>query len=217
MNLFYHLEHKYPELYSELCKATQEKDEEASSSAPTMKSVKEMLESRLKLSRTSREHKDLTKIVTRFLVKDMVPEYTVEKPGFRAMLETFNPRYDLPSRNYFSRVAIPSLYSEVKNNLQQKIDNQHLTFYAGTTDLWSSITSEPYLSYTVHFIDNNWNLHAKCLQTHYIPEAHTGVNLKEVLASSLNQWHLNPDNQVAITTDSGTNIKLACELLIGIG
>ena len=46
-----------------------------------------------------------------------------------------------------------------------------------------------------------------------MPEAHTGVKLKEVLAASLDQWHLDPDNQVAITTDSGTNIKLACELL----
>ena len=46
-----------------------------------------------------------------------------------------------------------------------------------------------------------------------MPEAHTGVNLKEVLSASSNQWHLSPDNQVAITTDSGTNIKLECELL----
>jgi len=48
---------------------------------------------------------------------------------------------------------------------------------------------------------------------HHMPEAHTGVNLKVVLAASLDQWHLDQDNQVAITTDSGTNIKLACELL----
>jgi len=46
-----------------------------------------------------------------------------------------------------------------------------------------------------------------------MPKAHTGVNLKEVLTASLDEWHLDPDNQVAITTVSGTNIKLACELL----
>ena len=44
-------------------------------------------------------------------------------------------------------------------------------------------------------------------------EAHTGVNLKEVLAASLDQWHLDAGNQVAITTDSSTNITLACKLL----
>ena len=65
------------------------------------------------------------------------------------MLTKFNPRYDLPSRNYFSRVAIPSLYSEVKSHIQQQITNG-LFFSAGTTDLWSSLTSEPYLSYSLH-------------------------------------------------------------------
>ena len=46
-NLFYHLEHKHPELYSELCKVIPEKpekDEDASSSVQT-RSIKEMLES----------------------------------------------------------------------------------------------------------------------------------------------------------------------------
>jgi len=44
-------------------------------------------------------------------------------------------------------------------------------------------------------------------------EAHTGINLKEVLAAALDQWYLDSDNQVAITTDSGTDIKLMCKLL----
>ena len=153
------------------------------------------------------------KSVTYFLAKDMLPVYTVEKSGFKQILSKFNPRYDLPSRNYFSRVAIPTLYCEVKSELQQKINDQQFAFYAGTTDLWSSITSEPYLSYTIHYIDKDWNMCSKCLQTHYMPEAHTAVNLQEALTASLGQWNLDPYKQVAITTDSGANIKLACELL----
>ena len=141
-----------------------------------------------------------------------VTSFTVEKSGFMKMLAKFNSRYDLPSRNYFSRVAIPSLYSEVKSDIQQQINNGQF-FYAGTTDLWSSLTSEPYLSYTIHFIDKQWNLCAKCLQTHYMPEAHTGINLQEALESTLSQWGLDLEKQVCITTDSGWNIKLACQLL----
>ena len=139
----------------------------------------------------------------------MLPAYTVEKSGFVKMLAKFNPRYDFPSRNHFSRVAIPSLYSEVKSNIQQQITNG-LFFYAGTTDLWSSLTSEPYLSYTIHYIDKQC---AKCIQAHYMPEAHTGINLQEALESTLSQWGLDPEKQVCITTDSGANIKLACQLL----
>ena len=93
----------------------------------------------------------------------MFPAYTVEKVGFKQMLSKFNPRYEPPSRNYFSRVAILALYLEIKSEIQQKINDQYFTFYAGTTDLWSSITSEPYLSYTIHYIDKNWNMSCNIL------------------------------------------------------
>ena len=67
--------------------------------------------------------------------------YSVEKAGFKQMLSKFNPRYELPSQNHFSRVVIPVLNSEIKSEIQQKMNNQHITFHAGTTDLWSSINT----------------------------------------------------------------------------
>ena len=160
----------------------------------------------MKLSTSSREHKKLTKSVKYFLCKDMTPAYTV---GFVKMLAKFN---NLPSRNYFSRLAIPLLYSEVKNNIQQQVNNGQF-FYAGTTDLLSSLISEPYLSYTIHYKDKQWNLCANCLQTHYMPEAHTGINLRESVESTLSQWGLDPEKEICITTNSRSNIKLACQLL----
>ena len=72
---------------------------------------------------------------------------------------------------------------------------------------------QPYISYSIHFIDHYWGLKSYCLQSHYIPEDHTGANIKEQLMASLSSWNLNSDRQVAITTDNGANVKLACELL----
>ena len=43
-----------------------------------------------------------------------------------------------------------------------------------SSDVWSSLTMQPYLSLTVHFIDVNFVLHAKCLSVCYFPESHTG-------------------------------------------
>ena len=51
------------------------------------------------------------------------------------------------------------------------------------------------------------------MQTHYIPEDHTAENISEVLVGTLQQWKLEDNRLVGITTDSGSNIKLACELL----
>jgi hypothetical protein len=77
--------------------------------------------------------------------------------------------------------------------------------FSATADLWSSCTSAPYLCFTVHYICSEWTLESHCLQAHYTPEDHTSLNLQE--------WNLEEKNLVAITTDSGSNIKHACNLL----
>ena len=117
-NLHFHLRQKHPQLHAELMKTSECNSSSSSTSKTSSKTVKELFEARTKLSSSSREHKELTKSITYFLAKDMLPAYTVEKSGFKQMLSKFNPRYDVPSRNYFSRVAIPALYSEVKSELQ---------------------------------------------------------------------------------------------------
>ena len=39
----------------------------------------------------------------------------------------------------------------------------------------------PYISYTIHYINDEGQLCNKCLQTHYLPEDHTGANLAEAM------------------------------------
>ena len=56
-------------------------------------------------------------------------------------------------------------------------------------------------------------MNSYCLQTHFIPEDHTWVNIKDHLIESLAGWSLNLEKQATMTTDNGANVKLACELL----
>ena len=49
--------------------------------------------------------------------------------------------------------------------------------------------------------------------THYLPQDHTAVNIKDVLLKTLQQWKLHASKLFGITTDSGSNVKLVCELL----
>ena len=142
----------------------------------------------------------------------MRPLSTVELPGFQKMVTKLNPRYQLPSRNYFSRTAIPGLYSEVRQDIEQKLI-QHNTFYSATTDMWTSGSTDPYISFTIHYINSNWDMCSHCLTTTYLAEDHTGENIKMSLLDTLSEWNLNATHLVAITTDSGANIKRACSLL----
>ncbi|XP_030224922.1 zinc finger BED domain-containing protein 1-like [Gadus morhua] len=119
-------------------------------------------------------------------------------------------RYVLPSRTYFNQVAIPQLYGECKAKVVNELEN--MEFYASTTDMWSSRTTEPYMSLTVHFVNENFELCNRCLQTAYFPTDHTGENIAAGLKECLANWGLKEEAQTCITTDNFSNMVKAMEL-----
>ncbi|XP_076734617.1 E3 SUMO-protein ligase ZBED1-like [Maylandia zebra] len=139
----------------------------------------------------------------------MVPISTVEQEGFIQLLKTLDRRYQLPSRKYFTREALPKMYTDVRQSLAAQLTK--VSHFALTTDMWSSRTCEPYMSVTIHFMED-WELKTACLQTSYFPQDHTGEHIAEALQDVLKTWKLNPTGLVAITTDNGANIVKAVQL-----
>ena len=74
-----------------------------------------------KYDRETKKWRDITNAVMFCLSKDSLPIYTVEKLGFRHLLEKMDPQYDLPSSKYFSKVAIPALYEETQQKLESDL------------------------------------------------------------------------------------------------
>jgi len=114
------------------------------------------------------------------------------------MISAIEPRYQLPHKDYFIRVAIPALYEDTRQKVLSTLKNG-ANYYSGTADLWHSCTSEPYLSFTIHYVDTNWDLQSHCLQAHYMPEDHTDVQLQDALSVTLEQWNLDQQELTAIT------------------
>ncbi len=207
-NLFSHLRTHHPAEYN-IVKGL--KMPARNADAAIQSTIGDALALATKYSRNSRRWKELTDAVTHCIVRDMLPVYTVQKEGFREMLLAFDSRYQLPSRRYYSRMAIPALYAQVREAVCR--DLKQAQYYCGTTNLWSSVTSEPYISFTVHYIDENWKLHSKCLQTLYMPQDHTGVNIADVLSETLAVWELSEEKLVCLTSDSGSNVVSAAQHL----
>ena len=57
-----------------------------------------------------------------------------------------------------------------------------------TSDCWTSITTDGYMSLTAHFIDNSWNLHKMILNFSFLPPPHTGLAMSDHLFSLLKDW-----------------------------
>ncbi|XP_060761183.1 E3 SUMO-protein ligase ZBED1-like [Neoarius graeffei] len=153
--------------------------------------------------KTSKRHKDITHAITHFIAKGMLPICTVETAEFKQLMNVIDPHYQLPGRKHFSQTAIPNMYTECRGMVER--DLQAMSYFATTSDMWSSRTSEPYMSLTAHYIEQDWTLKSKCLQTAYFPEDHTeragknkkveravGVCKKAVAAFSFS-WKKNRD------------------------
>ncbi|KAJ4947029.1 hypothetical protein JOQ06_009071 [Pogonophryne albipinna] len=140
----------------------------------------------------------------------MVPIYTVTKEGFKKIIHSLDKRYVIPSRTYFSQVAIPDLNKKCRAKVETELSK--VEYYAVTTDLWSSRTTEPYISLTVHFIDEDFTLKSRCLQTAFFPENHTSENIAAGLREAVAAWGLDETCQVCITTDNAANMVKAASL-----
>lgn len=42
---------------------------------------------------------------------------TVEKEGFRKLIQTLEPKYEIPSRKYSSQACLPQLYTECRERV----------------------------------------------------------------------------------------------------
>lgn len=214
-NLIQHLKLHHPVIYKSVkgqvtTQSTADKPQSSTGELKQMTLQESMCKFQL-YPRSSKKWQSLTDAVTYCVAKDMMPLYSVEKSGFKHLLHTFDPHYEVPSRNYMSRVAIPSLYNATKDQVLKSIQGSQ--YFSSTTDLWSSNTTEPYMGFTVHYINNAWEIQSKCLQTLYFPESHTGENLSEGLCDTLKSWGLKESQQVCITTDNGSNILSAVSML----
>ncbi len=70
---------------------------------------------------------------------------------------------------------------------------------------------QPYISLTVHFVNDDWTLRSVCLQTAYFPDDHKGEIIPQGLKDALSSWNLAEDRLVCMTTDSGTNMIKALQ------
>ena len=85
--------------------------------------------------------------------------------------------------------------------------------YAATTDLWTSASCDPYITFTIHFIDDSWVLKSLCLDTVPLSTDHTGQNIADAMKDVLENWDLHTADLIASTTDNGSNVVAAFKIL----
>ena len=151
---------------------------------------------------------EITDVICEFLINDLRPLSTVEGEGFRNLIKTLEPRYNVPCRKTFTETHLRAKYNTIVNSLKAQISS--LPSCSITHDGWTSIATESYSTVTVHYIDQNWELKSGVLQTKKVFGQHTAECIKSDLLDCKEVWGL-PD--IIGTTDSAANERKAFELL----
>lgn len=205
-NLFQHLEIHHPKEYSSVAPkcGTRPGRKRKSEDSSAQKNLLNMMP----YDKKSDRYLKLTTLVTNYITTGMVPLYTVEKIPFIKMLQGFDPRYQCPSRKYFADVAIPERYLKEKSDVIAELKS--VRYLSCTSDGWSSLNRDPYMSLTIHFISDEWNLSTKCLATSYLPEAHTADNIASFWNDTFEEYGIIKEDIITMTTDAAANMVATC-------
>ena len=120
------------------------------------------------------------------------------------------PGYILPSRKQFS-VDIFHKFETCKDKLKKCLAAEEFSM-ALTTDIWTSMATEAYMTVTCHFIDPNGKLQNFVLERIGFPERHTGVNIAEKLKEVGERWGIT-HKVIIVSHDQGSNMEAAMEVL----
>jgi len=96
-----------------------------------------------------------------------------------------------------------TLYLHGFNKLKEVLND--INYLAITTDCWTSVTTESYLSITCHFINTNYELKTTVLSTKSLTKNHTVQNLADALLEVFEEWNIN-NKITCIVTDNATNM-----------
>ena len=165
--------------------------------------IADMFKKREKLAPNADETKKINRAVAEFLCTDMIPIYCVEKKGFKNLIWSLNPRYELPGRRYFMENEIPRLYDDVREAIRDDVTTA--SYFSCTTDCWTSRNMSSFMSVTAQLISSNWELKSWCLGCFEMLVDHTADELKEALYDILDEWNLDKHRLAGITTDNASN------------
>jgi len=155
---------------------------------------------------------NITRAIGVMIALDMRPFSIVESKGFKNLIAILEPRYKIPTRKTFSLEIIHQLYEEVKNFIISKYNLCNLKL-AFTTDLWTSINGDSFLSLTAHFIDTKCQRVNLSLETIPYSRNHTAVEISNHRKEALMNWGINYKDPFYFVHDNASNISLAIEML----
>ncbi|KAG6493329.1 hypothetical protein ZIOFF_048311 [Zingiber officinale] len=161
-------------------------------------------------TRTTFSQDKFRELVVHAILRHDLPFSFVEYEGMWNIFKYLEPRICHFSRNTV-KSDIKKIYGVEFNRLCTE-----LLACPGriclTSDAWTSIATDGYLSLTAHYVNKNWVLQKRILNFSYIPPPHTGVALAEKIYSLACDWGIEK-KLFSITLDNASANDVCVEIL----
>ncbi|KAM3597786.1 uncharacterized protein V6R79_009217 [Siganus canaliculatus] len=143
-NMAFHLKRIHPQYQSD-------------SSSSSMSTVPTLTQKKLDLRPpiSEKRKRDIMEKIAEFVALDMRPVNIVEGDGFKELMRTLEPRYTVPKREMVMQ-AVDAKYTFTRAEIYKLI--QECEAVNLTTDIWTSVQMEAYVTVTAHFITEDWRL-----------------------------------------------------------
>ncbi|KAL4479548.1 hypothetical protein ABPG72_018534 [Tetrahymena utriculariae] len=172
-----------------------------------VKKIKPTLEQATQSIIQSQSIPNCMKTISQMFIRGLQPFVMVEDKGFINLIKFQDPRYLIPSQKYFSIEMIYKMQNDM-NYLIQEEELQNQKFFVLTYEIWTSITTDSYLTLTSHFINDNFIRKKYILNFKYFEQSHTGEELYELIKS----WSIQ-NKVVGIIHDSAPNMNCFAHML----
>ena len=127
------------------------------------------------------------------------------------MVAALNPNYQPPSRDLLSNTLVPAWYKVERERVNEEL--REVKEVALTSDGWTSVAQDHYLSVTAHFIKSgSGRVTDRVLQTKPVYQAQTGVNVAAEISLILEEFHIK-EKVVVITMDNAMNMDVAARIM----
>ena len=117
--------------------------------------------------------KECVKSVAKLCAWENLPLHLGERPGFITFMRTVDPRYPKISRRSVMR-SVEDQADEVVKSIRSTTSHAcAVTNVSFTCDMWSSIANDQYLTVTLHWLDEKWDMQTIILGTMEFSVRHT--------------------------------------------
>ena len=146
----------------------------------------------------------ITGLISELIVANMLPVSLVESPEFRALLAFLEPAYKTPCRQTMT-TRLDTMAAKRRCELQNELQSD-ASAIAVTTDIWTSLANDPYISLTATYITPSWTIRTPTLANTLMDERHTQNNITARLADITADWEV-AQKVVAVVHDGAANMR----------